>query len=651
MSASKIPMQYALLVAALMQALPACAAKSDKDADEGNKACEDCPDTSGRSGWVEVGIGGQSDDSTHFGRYSGLVDSGAYINANGEASYRGKLDGAYLNGEFVDLGLDSRRISVEGGRQGKYEISVEYDQIPNIRKQLTSATLQTERDRTGFKFSAVPGKDWEITGHYRHEEKEGIRDVGAGFDYNFPQILAVPVDYKTDDFGIALGYLSERLQARIAYDGSLFNNGNSAITWNNPGTGPATGRIAESPDNEFHQLSARLGYQLTDRTRLGVSFARGRMTQDQSFLTYSFTSATPVGSLHGEVDTTLGKVEINSRPMPRLRLDASYTYSDRDNGTPVNSYTYLLTDYAVSPGTRMNRPYSFTQKLLRLKAGYQMGKGADISAGFDNDKMERTYQQAEQTEDQTIWAKLKLQLRENVDAALKLSHTNRDASAYNPSAFQSPETPLMKAFEMADRTRDKAGFDLGWNALENISLALNLDYYKDEYKNMVLGLTQAKGFSATPSLTYSLSDKVSTSVYYTYEKLDSTQAGDEWIPPLAWVEADTNRTDTVGLNVKWKAIPKKLDIGADVVYSNFTGKMRYPGFTDLPEVRSTLTALGVHGTYAIKENMSIRVDYRYEKYHESDWANANLPTVLTLGVAPTNQETNLIFVSMRYAFK
>lgn len=650
MPASKIPMRYALLVAALMQAGMACAAKSDKDAEAG--ACEDCPDTSGRAGWVEGGIGTQSDDASHFGRYTGLNDSGAVINLNGAVTYRGKLDGAFLNGEFVDLGLDSRRVSVEGGRQGKYEVGFEYDQLPNYRKRLTSATLQTERDRAGIKFSAVPSKHWEISGHYRHETKEGTRDVGAGFGYDIPKILAVPVDYRTDDFGVAVGYQGERLQARLAYDGSVFDNGHDAITWNNPGIGPATGRIAESPDNQFHQLSAQLGYQLSDRTRLGAKFARGRMTQDQDFLPYSTSSVTPTGNLNGEVDTTLAKLELNSRPMPRLRLDASYTYSDRDNNTPVNSYAYLLTDYAVSPGARMNRPYSFTQNLLRLKAGYQFGNGADLSAGFDNDKMARTYQQAEETEDRTLWAKLKLQPLESLDTTLKLSHADRDASTYNPSAYGSPETPFMKAFEMADRARDKAGFDLGWAARDNVNVGLSLDYYKDEYKNMVLGLTEASGFTATPSLNYAFNDKLSAAFYYTHEKLKSEQAGQEWIGVTPnWVETDSNQTDTVGLNLTWKAIAKKLDVGADLVYSEFTGKMHYPGYTDLPDVNATLTALGLHGTYALKENMALRVDYRYEKYEETDWANANPATVLTLGVAPANQETHLIFVSVRYTFK
>lgn len=681
MSNSTPPMRFALLVAALLQLLPAVthAAKADKDAEDGKnvdtgKVCDDCPDESGRSGWVEGGIGIQSDDSYHFGRYTGLEDSGAVILLNGEVRYRGKTDGAYVDGKVENLGLESRRLSVEGGRQGKYGVAVEYDQIPNFRKDYGITSLKTERDRLGVKFTLVPSKNWEVSGHFREEKKDGTKDVGATFGFTNPSILPVAFNYRTDDFGVALGYQGERLQANLAYAGSLFKNDQNAVT--DP-LGTYSGRIAEAPENQSHQISGLLGYQISDRTRISAKLAFGRLTQNANFLPYTanpaiITSALPAASLDGEVDTTLAKIALNSRPSAKLRLDASYTYSNRDNKTPVNNYNYVITDLALAsnvyPGFpvtgRPNRPYSFDQRLLRLMAGYRLSSSTDFSGGFDSDEMNRTYQQSEETKDQTLWAKLKLRPTDSVETTLKLSHANRDASAYNASAYQNPVhpesgampgDPLLKAFEMADRNRDKIGFDVTYTATENVSLGLNLDYYKDEYKQMVLGLTQASGITVTPSLTYSINENLSTSAYYTLDRLKSEQSGREWIASspasTSWVEADNNLTQTVGLNLNWKAIPKKLDISADVVYSDFSGKIEYANSSALPELTAKMTAIGVQGVYTVKENMSFRVGYRYENYRESDWANVILPTVTTLGVTPQKQETHLIFLSVRYAFK
>ncbi|MGA7179389.1 MAG: MtrB/PioB family decaheme-associated outer membrane protein [Thiobacillaceae bacterium] len=682
------------------------------------KACEDCPDYSGWSGWAEGGVDYLSNDSYHFGRYTGLEKSGGLVNAGGAVRYRGG-DGIYLDGKATDLGLASRDVTVDGGNQGKYGIAVEYDQIPNFRAQdarspfidqgggqlglpagwvpglttsampslgtdLNSTPLKTERDRLGVKFSMVPGKEWEITGFFRQEKKDGTKDVGATFGFSSTSILPVPFNYKTDDFGLTLGYRGSRLQYSLAYAGSLFRNDQDAITWSNPFSLPSgvdSGRIAEAPDNQSHQVSGHLGYQLTDYTRLGAQLAFGRLTQNQGFQPYTINSsivtpALPASSLDGLVDTTLAKLDINSRPLPRLRWDASYTYSNRDNKTPVNTYNYVITDTALaidpntgSPVIRQNRPYSFRQQLLRTKIGYLMPKDIDLSGGFDYDQMNRTYQQVAETKDKTVWAKVKLHPLETVEGSLKYSYSTRDASAYVPLASQNPllenpvfpnsVNPLMQAFELADRTRNKLGLEVALTPRQNLSLGLGLDYYKDDYHNMVLGLTQATGLTVTPNVTYVFNERLSASAYYTYEKLSSDQTGNEWIPlpPVStiWMESDSNLTQTVGLNANWKAIPKKLDVGADVAYSKFTGTIHYAGATDLPDLSSTLTSFGVHGNYKLKENLSLRTALWYEKYQESDWAKtasvSYLPTVLSLGTANQNPDTVLVSVSVRYDFK
>jgi len=542
--------------------------------------------------------------------------------------------------------------------------------MPTLAADLASVPLKTERDRLGVKFSLVPSANWELTGHFRREEKDGTKDVGATFSFDRGVILPAPVSYQTDDFGIAMGYKGERLQARMGYTGSMFKNDYARIGWDNPyATGPATGQMAEAPDNQFHQIDALLGYQLSETTRLGAKLALGRMTQDEAFLPYGTTSGLPATThLDGEVNTTLAKFDLNSRPSSRLRLDASYTYSDRDNNTPVNTYNYVITDLAPSPDARQNRPYSFEQQLLRLKAGYRLPKGADLSGGFDYDRMDRTYQQVTETDDKTLWASLKLRPTDSVEAGLKISHASRDASPYNAAAFQNPSfpesgavpgEPLMQAFEMADRTRDKVGLDVSYNPQEKLSLGFAVDYYSDDYDNMVLGLTEATGYNLTPSLTYVFREGLTASAYYTYERLDSEQAGRAWIHGVStsWLESDKNLTQTVGFSLNWVAIPKKLDIGADLVHADYTGEMRYAGVgaTDLPEVSATLTGVGVHGVYKLKDNLALRAGYRYERYKESDWAKSgavdSVATLLSLGEAPQDYDTHLVTLSLRYEFK
>jgi MtrB/PioB family decaheme-associated outer membrane protein len=696
MSANRNPFRYALIVAALMQAFPALVAAAEKDGAVAG-ACEDCPDYSGGSGWVELGVGGQSDQAYHFGRYTGYEDSGGLVNAAGEYRYRGKDDGVYLDVRAEDLGLESRRLTAAGGRQGQYGLELDYDQIPNFRApdsrspfrregggqlglpadwvpgatttamptlagDLARIPLQTERDRLGVKFSFLPTRNWEFSGHVRREEKDGTRDLGATIGFNQTAILPAPVKYQTDDFGLAIGYQGERLQARLAYQGSLFENDFARIGWDNPyaasPTSPA-GQMAEAPDNQFHQLSAVLGYQFSEQTRVGARFARGRLSQDEALLPYTVNpaiaaGALPAGRMDAEVDTTLARLEINSRPSARLRLDASYTYSERDNNTAVQAWDYVVTD-VLSGGLRQNRPYSFEQGLLRAKAGYRLAGGGDLSAGFDHDKMERTYQQVEETEDTTLWARWKTRPLDSIEAGLKLSHASRDASPYTPLAG---EHNLMRVHNLADRERDKVGVEATVSATEKLSVGFDVEYLTDDYSNMYLGLREASGITANANLGYVFSDRLNVTAYYSYERLESEQAGTAWITVPAveapWLASDRNLTQTVGFALNWVAIPGKLDLGLDLVYADYTGRMRYPGGTDLPDLGATLTGIGLHGVYRLKDDLSLRAGYRYERYKESDWARNGavdaVSTLLSLGEAPQDYDTHLVTLSLRYEF-
>jgi MtrB/PioB family decaheme-associated outer membrane protein len=505
--------------------------------------------------------------------------------------------------------------------------------------------------------------------------------VGATFGFSQTSILPVDFNYKTDDFGLALGYKGSNLQYSLAYTGSLFKNEADAIDWQNPFTHVGTqdfGQTAEAPDNQFHRISANLGYQLTDNTRVGAELAYGRLTQDQAFLPYTInpsivTPGLPASNLDGQVDTTLAKFDITSRPSNKLRLDASYTYSNRDNNTPVNTYNYVITDQVLaidpntgSPVSRQNLPYSFEQNLVRAKFSYLLPKNANLSGGYDYDQMNYTYQQVDNTKNQTFWAKLKLPSMDTLQGSLKYAYSTRNASTFVPLSSQNPPlgnpvfpdsvNPLMQPFELADRNRNLVGLDAAYNPQDNLSLNLDVEYYKDDYPDMVLGLTQAQGWTITPSLTYAFSETLTTSAYYTYEDLSSDQSGLEWIPvpPVSnsWMTSDSNLTQTFGLSANWKAIPDKLDLGAELTYASFNGKIQYANAPDLPDLTSRLFGLGLHGKYKLKDNLSLRATVWYESYKEDDWAKNSsvdfLPTVLSLGVGPQDAQTLLFYLSARY---
>ncbi len=90
--------------------------------------CEYCVFEEGFSGEVEAGAGYVSDDSYKFGEYNGLNEEGAFAIGNATARYRDK-NANYLDLKLRNLGLDTRSADIEGGRQGKYRLFLDYREL------------------------------------------------------------------------------------------------------------------------------------------------------------------------------------------------------------------------------------------------------------------------------------------------------------------------------------------------------------------------------------------------------------------------------------------------------------------------------------------------------------------------------------------
>jgi MtrB/PioB family decaheme-associated outer membrane protein len=661
--------------------------------------CKYCPEIGGTEGWVEPGIGYQSEDSYRFGRYSGLKDDGVFGNADGYLMHR-EEDGRYYEIRGRNLGLQSRDIQVEGGDQGKYKLFLEYDQLPSfnddttespygsqsgnrlslpqnwvpdsstqdmptLQQDLTDVTIKTERKRLKADFAYLPFRKWEITAHFMHEKKDGRHDVGTTFGFSETSILPVPVEYLTNELGFGIGYTGRKLQAKVAYDGSYFDeeHNHRGLVWQNPYVATSEpngfGQYALPPDNNYHKLSATLGYDVLQHTRLNAHLAVGRLKQDGNFLPYTINpdlgGSLPTNDLDGEVKSTLARLGVSSRPLPRLRLNANYTYSDRDNDSNRNSYDYVVTDLYNADAARKNKPYSFKQHLFRSSAAYRLSNRTDLSAGFDYDRMERTYQEVDDTEEKTLWGELRVRPHEMVDASIKYTHANRSNSDYD-GVSEITQNSRMRLYNLASRTRNKASGALTLTPASALTLGLSVDYYKDDYDNTSLGLTEARGVSYTADASYLINENLTTTVYFTRERLQSDQAGSQGFSQPDWFMDDENTTRTVGVGINWAAIPDRLDIGADLVYSDYKGKTNYDNAAGYPDLESTLKSARLHGTYRIRENTSLRLAYWYEDFSEDDWAKdgigvATLPTVLGLGADTQDYDVHVIAASIRSEFE
>ena len=660
---------------------------------------------------IELGIGYVADDAYFFGRYNGLQTEGAYLVGDIDA------EGFNENGRFwrvrgTNLGLESRYLRLEGGKQGKHKFFLEWDEQPNYKNNtvvtpfsgvgtdnltlpsgfdlgppvstLNPFELQTKRERIKAGAGFVMKQRWLFDIDFSHENKQGVDAVGGTIASGTTQLvqrvntslLPEPIDQDTDLVNATLTYAGDKGQVDLAYHASFFNNSYASLNWQdpfNPTTG--AGSMALAPDNEFQQLSLTGGYTFPHKTRLTGVASMGRMTQNQKFQPYAIggsTSALPSESLDAEVWLLNGLLKLSSRPLSKLRLNAELRYEERDNQTPVQTYSYVILD-STAGGAVENNPYSYKNNRLNLDANYRFNAIASLRGGYKYNAMERSKFNAgrENTDENTLFAKLKLKPHSTVDLDLYGEASSRDGNEFDQPGYQNP---LMRKYNLADRDRTKAGALINVMATEKLYLGARADYYEDDYTDTQIGLTEASQPTVTFDFSYVPVNNLTTYGYYTWENIQSSQNGNDVtsgsgpgsaIPTTGPWQADYDDTfNTVGIGGKWSDLGK-WDLGADLVYSKAIGhidmKHEDPAIAvdQFPDNKTEMVSIKLWTDYNYSKHWVYKLGYWYEEYLADNWAVDGLepydPTVvartLLLGNTTMDYEVRVFTVSASYKFQ
>jgi MtrB/PioB family decaheme-associated outer membrane protein len=691
-----------LIQLAALGALSNAACSALAAVDTSQWKCESCPfEKEGRSGTLEAGVGAVSDDSAKFGDFNGLQKKGAYLALGGNVRYRGD-NGVYGNVTASDLGLDTRSIGFDGGREGLYTLKLGYAEIPrhqadgamtpflgNGGSSLTlpggfpavdtasmplATTLQpidvsSKRSRWDASFAWVAGEQWSTQLSLRRDVRDGMQRFSGSFFTSASQMVA-PLDQTTDQLEVSTTFASRRLQASLAYQISLFRNGEPSLTWANPFTpvvfGSDSGQLALAPDNQFHQIVASAGYQVTPTIRASGDIAFGRMTQDAAFLPITANSslaatvpALPAQSLHGRADTFNAGARVTAAPAEGLRLNASYDRNVRDNKTPSESYPAVSTDMFLGAISRSNQPFSFTQDRFKLGADYR-GPGSLRSAvGVEQDDRERTLQEVVTTRETTLWGREQAQATDNLSLALKLAHGQRDASTYGIAAWiEPPQNPLMRKFYLADRRRNTASARADATLVEGVNVGLGVDYSNDDYSHSTIGLTDGRSLSVGVDFSAAISDQTQLYGFVQSERIRSNQAGSQVFALPDWTARNEDKTDTVGFGIKQLAMKGKLELSADAVFTRMRNDISVdaqvlsPAF---PPVKTSADRLRLRAVYRVQDNLSLVGSWWYERYESQDWHldgvyPATISNLLAFGDQPPRYRVHVLQFAVRYRF-
>lgn len=693
-------MRRAAILLAMMSCL-ACARDGLADPAGTVPECQFCNWPTGWRGELEAGPGWVSDDSLAFGSFRGLEEAGSFAALGSEARYQDPQD-RFLEVYASDLALEARHLQLRGGRRGAWQGWLDWTGIPawrgdgavtpfsrspdgtlvlpvgwqpafdtsgmtGLATALRPAPLETKRRTLELGGVFRPERSaWQVDIEARRDRKEGSRAFGGGVAQAYASQVPAPVDFTTDQVRLGLGWAGASGSFNAALSGSWFDNGQTALTWQNPFT-PIAGtellRAALAPSNQAWRIALSGAWAPRSDLRLSGRVGLGRASQDEPFLPYTSNSLyeqlpLPARSLAGQVEAfdlnAAGR--LFARLAQGLDLDLEFRLVDRDNDTPVYTWTPVITDLLPRDETR-NRPYSFRRERLSLDLRYRPGGGLSLAAGLRGEHFERSLQSVRETRESGAWAEAAFQAWDRLGLRARLVAEDRDAGAYTTQVDPGlPENPLMRKFNLADRQRRQAVLEAELPLDNGLSLALSWRHSRDRFTDSPLGLQSARDQGLTLDAGYALAHGPALSGFLAWQELQADIAGQENFTD-DWRAATRDTFLSWGLGLDWP-LRERARLRLDWFGSRSEGDIdtrAVMGSTPFPTLDSRLNNLRLRLDVESKGPWGWSAQLEHERRSGDDWQLDGLGAdgigaVLTLGAPSPGYSVTVLRLLGRYHF-
>lgn len=662
--------------------------------------CRSCPLAYGWRGNVLYGAGYVSDDFFEFGNYRGLEEQGIYGALGVDLTWRAE-DARYLDIYGERLGLDSRTLAIETGKQGSYKIFLGWDQITQYRAEdtrtpflgagtsnqtlpdnwvlagTTDAMTALEgslrginigRERRSLRLGVEFGgkSPWRYRADVRRTTRDGNAIRGASFIFRATE-LAAPIDYRTTRFDTGIAYVKDRWQLEAGYNLSLFENDNQALQWENPFTGifgAQLGQLAEPPDNQFHQFMLTGSWNQSRYLSLAGQVAIGRMKQDDGFVqptvNLNLTNpGLPRANLDGEVDTRIVNLRATSNLTRNLRARVQFRYDERDNDSPRDPYTQVVADTFVT-GEVVNEPYSFDRTSVDASLDYRVFSFLNLTASAERKEMDRTLQEVEETTTDTYALQARTNLFDRLNLRAEYKREQRD-NDLDPALLGPEVNPDLRRFHFAEKDRDSLRVSADYALLDNLFAGVFVEVADEDFQDVKIGLSKARAESYGIDLSASFSQNVSAHAFAAFERLEADILGADSNTGAAWFASQDDEFRTLGVGIRFEELPGKWVRGSlDLSYAAADGEIaiekRSTIMPEFPRLKTRRFTLEASLERALRENLNLRLGYLVGKLTEDDFFRDDVlpdtvPTLLSLGEQTPDGAVHVISAMLRYQFQ
>ncbi len=692
-----------------------------------------------------------NDDAYQFANHSGINEQGVqpYIDIN--LQFPGETLNNYWQLEAQNLGLSSSRFLLQGKIEASQQLTLSWRQISrylddqtlsplisignaefqlpdtwqvsdsstaaivNLNSYLTGVSLDKKRQRLELDYRRSLGSQWAFQVDFRQDRVSGTQALGGVTGSNGGNVRSIlipaPLDHQTNQASIALAYLGNKLNWRLGYQASFFDNALRSVIWPTPfgphprwaeGTGFPDGinQMASEPNNQAHQLTFSGNYRFSPVTRLYIDALESRQTQDQDFLAYTLnpqlnvSAALPFDSLNGRIDTSKVKLRVSSRPHSSINLITRLSYKDRDNKTPVAAYQRVRGD-AINQqdfaDARLNRPYSHTARKASLEANWRIMTATQLQARYEIADTKRDFSEISRAIENNVSVGLRSHYFDSLAVAINFALLHRNTDDYignrpymqthvpgtiDPEEFENH--PLLRKYYLSERDREKFSIHTDWYATKSLSLGAQYNRSEDRYPDGFFGLNHSQLYSLSTDINYVTKTNWQLNGFYqndNYRYLQTGRSFRGFAPQEAfdsqrnWQLNGKDSFRTVGLNAQRKGIRPSfadwqatgsLDIKLALHFSRSNGTyLNQQGealqSAPLPDLHTKLKNAELQARYHLSSGSSVALTLQREIYHSQDFAldqvmPDTLNNVLLLARQSPKYQVTWVGLSYRHAF-
>jgi MtrB/PioB family decaheme-associated outer membrane protein len=632
-----------------------------------------------------------------------------------------------------NLGYRDQRYSADFDRFGKLKASFDYSQVPlwfgdvertpyreetpgvfrlndTIQSSIQSGTatlaayatelhdldLRARRDTASgrFLYAVTPRLDLSLA--VSSTKRTGAQPWGASFGFSNATVVPVPLDRRNNDVTAAAEWSSGRGMARLAYDGSWFDNGIEALVWDNPlrfsdtttanaystGLAAAQGRMSLWPDSSAHTVSGSGSVVLPRRSRFFGYVSVGTWLQNDTLLPFTINTAIapiplPRESAEAKALITSMNYRFTSRPTPTTWFTASYRLYDFDNQSepfPLTNVVRLDGTLAPSPAAE-SEPLGYTRHFADVDVSSTKFRYVALRAGYGAERDHRTHRYVETTTDH--------QVRASVDSTglswgslrLQYDHSLRTGTGLDEQVFEEINEQIsLRQFDIANRSRDRLSAIVQYLPLASLGVSGTASLGRERRPDSEFGLQDNDVHSLSFGIDYSAERRVTAGVSYGFDRYRTLQRSRQANPPPDPTFFDERRdwqtrmnehvnTFSVAIEVPQVAPRTSLRIG----YDDVRDRSRYlyelaPSSTlapvqQLPEVATSFAVASVDVRHAISRKLTAGFGYRLDHFDTDDFAlgpaamnTPLMPTFLNLQYQWRSYDAHTAFVRLAYAF-